>query len=326
MKTKFWSMSAAVAVCSFTMQALAQSRPPVPLSPEALLNKTAIGQREHLSALMAEAAGHVRRAVATTDVTGPVLTAFDAKSIDVSAHGARLSAAIRATDEESGVQLVWASGYGPHRQYVSLNLYAIPPDRRLSGLASANGSTPFHEPGQYVFTSACAYDQAGNAACYDEEGLAALGNNRMTVLNRRGYDVTLPVLVSGRILTPWLSLSQPHPGTSEPSFAGIELELQDAGDSALAGALYATAMFCQKGGFPCFSLPGYHLGMPRLSHTRYRTGVQLSAGDVEPGEYRLANLTVADHAGMERSYQSLEFGGDTDFGAYFPSVSIRVRP
>lgn len=44
------------------------------------------------------------------------------------------------------------------------------------------------------------------------------------------------------------------------------------------------------------------------------------------GEYRLAHLTVADYAGMQRFYQSVEFGGDVDFSAYFPSVSIHVRP
>lgn len=237
MRIRINGVAATAILCCFAMGSAAQSRAPAPMSPEALLDGVSVEQRAHLKSLMSEMARQrVQTVAASTDTTRPALTAFNAtKSIDVAAQGARFAAAVQATDDESGVEYLWVSGYGPRNQRVSLYLYSTPPSRRLAGFATARENTPFHEPGEYRFTTACVYDLAGNGACYDEAGLAALGQNRMTVVNRRGYDVTPPELVRGRVLTPWISLSQPHPGTTEPSFAGVEFELQDTGDSALAG-------------------------------------------------------------------------------------------
>ena len=155
--------------------------------------------------------------------------------------------------------------------------------------------------------------------------LAALGNNVVTITNRFGVDAVPPTLVSGKILTPTVSLSAFQPGTSIPLYAGVQVKTKDSGDTIVSGLRYVSADFCMLDSSACFRVQTYPnaAGSPQGT---YQMGSQPANWWPSPGDYHLNYVYLEDLAGNTTYLTSTEFGGTTNFKKLFPSVVITLEP
>jgi hypothetical protein len=268
------------------------------------------------------------RTQSATDTTPPAFTSFNAVSaVDVAVPETRITVAFKAVDDLSGVRsgFAWATSPSGHDYQVSFwnNL----PGTSLGGkLVSFEALSPFMEPGTYTFTGAFVSDAAGNSTFLDASGLAALGRTTFVVKNRKGFDTTPPKLASATVATPVVSLTGFQPGTNQLPFVGVVIKATDSGNSAVAGVRGIDARYCQLDGSGCFDLLGTDAVEARQALLTMRLGHQLAPTD-KAGEYRLQSLHIFDFAGNSEVMLSTEFGGDTDFGAFFASGSaITVLP
>jgi hypothetical protein len=261
------------------------------------------------------------------DTTPPALTAFSAPAT-FTQTGLQIPLVVSytATDDLSGVSqfYAWAAGPGGQRLdvFVSLGYPAL----KIAGFASSGSVTSFLQAGTYTFVGANVTDLAGNVSSYDQAALSALGNVTVTVQNSGKFDAHSPVLDSGQILTPVVSLSSSDPGTSQPPFVGASIKVTDAGDTAVAGLRYIDATFCLADSSHCFTMSSWQPTAVETRQATLRVGYQLNRSIDVPGVYELANVSIGDYAANNQYLQSIDFGGSTDFTAYFPTTTIELDP
>lgn len=310
-------LALAVAVCCPATQALAE-----PSAPSTLQDRLRAGQLPYIQNAMNKA--EPREGTKGLDVFRPVLTAFSVPyAVDVGESGARLTATFSATDNQSGVARISVHMVGPKFESVYLRYSSSFPEKQLQHVAHVPDDLSFYAPGEYVVDNVCVSDLADNVACYNSDALAALGNLRTVVSNSRAYDTVAPSLVRGKILTPTLNLSKKHRGTKQPSLAGVKLEVEDTGSQTVSGVRVAGITFCMNLGEFCFDVSNSWSEPPRTTHAIQSHGG--TPGESAPsGTYRIALVTVSDHAGNTRSYLAKDMQGFTDFLDYFPSVEIQV--
>jgi hypothetical protein len=128
------------------------------------------------------------------------------------------------------------------------------------------------------------------------------------------------------VLTPALSLSTTHPGTNQPPFAAIKIDVVDSGNTAVAGIDRVSATFCLADSSRCISVTDNEASQHHAKSGFLRLGGQISPGYHTPGVYKLHNVSLGDRAGNVQFLMSTEFGGVTDFSAYFPSTTITLNP
>jgi hypothetical protein len=234
----------------------------------------------------------------------------------------------KSTDDLSGVRWVAASARGPSGQQITVAYSEALPRNNVNGLMLSGSSLPYLEPGTYTFDTLYVFDMADNASLYGAAGIAVLGNSSFTVSNKRGFDTTPPALTSGRILTPKVSLSATQPGTEQPRYVGVEVEAVDHGNTATSGLLGAYMDFCLLDNSSCLTLESSDYGVVRTgdSGTTIRLGAQLTYSPLPAGDYHIASYHGIDRAGNWQDLDSQEFGGETNFSDYFPSLIISIKP
>lgn len=302
-------------------------------SPEALMRLPPSEQRAYLAAHSARL--DARRAAASPaagplDVTPPVLTQFDASAtLNLQLAQPNFRVLTRITDDLSGFEFMYYQAWGPSGQSRSGAVQAFYPVKNFVGKASAPyfNDTRMLEPGLWTITYAYVVDFAGNYVNYNQAQLAALGNTTFTVLNTRGHDLVAPILTSGQILTPSVSLSSSAPGTSStPPYIGVKLGATDAGTTAVAGLYFAQASFCLADRSRCIYAQVNTAAQGQTAATLYLGGqVSASSGHV-PGEYLLYQIAHWDNSGNGAWLTSTAFGGSTDFSTLFPATAITLTP
>lgn len=255
------------------------------------------------------------------------MTVFDsAPEVDVTSGTAELVASFTATDDLSGVSHGYGHAIGPSGQVVGIQFYEAFPRKKFSGTMVSGPLPALLEPGEYQFDFAYVHDVLHNSGRYEGAALAALGNTRFVVKNRGGYDAKPPTLVTGKVLTSTLSASGHQKGTAnEVPRLGISLDATDSGNSAIAGVLSSQAEFCMTDESNCLFLAAEDTGQPRRASISLRLGNYLDP-DTPVGDYHLRTVYLVDYAGNETKLVGTEFGGTTDFGAYFPSTIITIKP
>lgn len=298
-----------------------------PANMDALRHMTASQARAWAEQQIArQNATRAERSAAKADVVAPVLTAIEAPApVDALAPKSSFIA-IKATDDLSGVRWGYAYATGPSGQSVVAFLGMSLPSKKYSGGMSMSQLTPFSEPGAYVVTDVYLWDLADNMAHFDEAALAALGGTTSFVVkNEHGYDTKGPILRSGKVLTPQLSLSHMTPGTTKGPYAALQVNAADIGDTAVAGVSAARAEFCIIDYSACFSVDANDMRSGANSSLRLGGEVNVSNGQL-PGEYHLRTLQINDYGDNSLFLMATEFGGGTDFSAYFPSTKITLTP
>lgn len=269
-----------------------------------------------------------RRGAATLgagDTSAPVLTKFDSP-LSTDAAGPLAPVAIKATDDKSGLRSAGGYAIGPSGQTLWVNFYSSFPEKKSAGFMHAYEERAYLEAGTYVFSWIYVVDVAGNHAFYDQTQLAALGNTAMVLKNKNGYDPLPPTLKSGLVLTPSLSLNAKQPGTDAPAYIGVSAQFNDTGASAVAGLQYASATYCLLDSSSCVYLYDDGAGRPGKAAVALKLGGQIDPVSNLPGEYHLQTLYASDFAGNYVNMTSVEFGGDVDFSAYFPTTTFTITP
>jgi hypothetical protein len=295
---------------------------------------TILQQLRHMTPAQIQAWAQQQRAVraagalSDSDVTPPVITTFDAPaSIDVGVPDSPLYVTVKGSDDLSGVYWGYAYGFGPSGQLFNASLNVSFPTKKLSSAMDVYSLSSFSEPGTYSFMAAFFFDAAGNQISLDQAALAALGRTSFVVKSKRGFDAVNPALQSGQILTPKVSLSATHPGTDEPPFVAVSIDVADSGNTVIAGVSSAGADFCLLDQSRCFSVYANDVNGPRrVAAETLRLGGRIDPSNLVPGKYHLRTVFVNDYGGNYEYLQSTEFGGAADFSAYFPSTTITVKP
>ncbi len=274
---------------------------------------------------------HAKRgATLGADATGPVLTAFNASTtLNVSKSSAPFKVFVKATDDLSGVSYLYFDATGPSGQ--TITAYAAPgyPAKAVSLSGGFQNLNRMLEPGTWKFTYAYGYDAAGNYSAVDEATLDALGNTTFTVGNNTGHDIVKPLLTSGKVMTPAVSLSALVPGSADsPVYVGVKVTASDAGTTALAGVASVSLYFCKLAEPNVCIYPYGDVFATALSTASLTVGAQVSAANgIVTGTYELKVAYVYDHAGNDTYLHSTNFGGTTDFSALFPGgTTITLVP
>lgn len=293
---------------------------PQPMSPQELMRLPPAVQRAFLQ--QRAAPGQQALVANGVDTTAPVLSRFSVA--DTAEAGGLASARFAVTDDLSGYTQLFVQAHAPHggelRMYHSTGL----PTARLHDQMGLEIGR-YVRQGTYTFDFAYVSDAAGNATFYDAPALAALGNTVIQVRNKDGHDARPPALIKGHILTPELSLSASHPGTSVPAYAGVQVQASDEGGSVNAGLKWAVVSFCLSDSSSCFYV--YHdIYVQGQTRANLHLGSQPVYATAVPGVYQMRDVQIYDHAGNVRQYTSTGFGGDTDLSQFFPSQVITLTP
>jgi hypothetical protein len=313
------TLSAAAWAALLPMAAWGGPAPQV-LSPQELQRLPASAQQTYVQmrvALQQQAAAR-----AGLDTQGPAMSRFSvADSVQA---GGVASARFAVTDDLSGFAYVFAHAVEPHGG--ELRLFHAPslPRTRLHEQVELEIDR-YARPGRYTFEFAYVVDAASNYTYFDAAALAALGNTVVRVHNKTGFDQTPPRLIKGHILTPELSLSASHPGTSVPAYAGAQVQLSDEGGSVVAGLQWAALSFCLADESSCFHMSEWR-DVQGLASASLHAGTQPAYHTTTPGSYLLRDVQFGDQAGNYLQYISTAFGGDTDLSRFFPSQVITLTP
>jgi hypothetical protein len=133
---------------------------------------------------------------------------------------------------------------GPSGQSIGFGYFIAPPGAEKTGTITFDGAgqplSVYTQPGVWTLTYANIIDLAGNETVYNTaEQLDALFPSRtLTIVNPGRFDNTPPVVSSGKILTPSVSLSSADP------FFGVALNATDD----LSGISYMTIYLSEPGG------------------------------------------------------------------------------
>lgn len=263
---------------------------------------------------------------ATLDTTPPELTQFKVpKTFDVSRAGYPLLVEFKATDDWSGVESFQAFAVGPNYNNISVTYRAPFPSTELADAAMTWQISDMAVPGTYKFYSAVVRDKAGNSKQYVDSALDALGRTSFTLKNSKSFEGVAPVIQAGRILTPQVSVSSRHPGTTVEPTHGMVVDTIDYGDGTLAGVFSVEAHLCQLASpSTCIAARAF-TGRPHVgAQTLHLGGIVYSYTPV--GEYHLKWLAVTDWSQNASYYTSTSFGGTTDFSQYFPTTVVTLVP
>jgi hypothetical protein len=263
-------------------------------------------------------------------VTPPVLTAFGVEgAVNLRKRGEQAVAHWTLTDDLSGGYYMYAQMTGPSGQVIAISRSIGYADTAWSD-QEAFALDQAAEPGSWVVDLAYVYDMRGNFNQYDAAALATLGNNVVEVKNR-SFDKTPPALVSGKVLTPTVTLSKNPPGM--PYSFGDDLKVRvslsdTATGSIVSGPYYASLHFCVWEGDSCT----YAIGLGAYSNVWGQAqdttvvGQRLTPG-YPTGVYSLYQVYVQDNAGNVQYYTDINRGGETDFNTLFPGgTSFEVLP
>lgn len=325
---RLYALGLAAGLASWSAQAV----PPLPQHP--------MTGAERLAAFKADAQARSRAAQAAgvVDVTPPQLNRFAVVG-DVNAQDAlpMLAVDLGISDDLAGVQSFMLTLRGPSGQTVQRGaIFASGQksfDARIGagaiGFTDGPAFSRFSEPGVWTVESLWIYDPAYNGVGYDTAALAAMGRASFMVNNSRGYDVTPPTLVSGKLSAQRISLSKPPEGTWDGTlpFISATLQARDEGNGAISGNYSATMTLCMVDKYMrCVDwvelngtadMPGQATGEIRLWGDLRQ--------DQTPGRYLVRSIWLTDAAGNGRYMLSKEFGeGTVDMKAYFsfPLVAI----
>lgn len=293
---------------------------PQPMSPQELMRLPPAVQRAYLQ--QRAAPGQQALVAKGVDTTAPVLSRFSV--VDTAEAGGLASARFAVSDDLSGYTQLFVQAHAPHGGELRMNHSLGLPKTRLHDQVGLELGR-YVRPGVYTFDFAYVSDAAGNYVVYDAAALAALGNTVLQVRNKNGHDARPPALIKGHILTPELSLSASHPGTSVPAYAGVQLQARDEGGSVTAGLWWAVVSFCLSDSSSCFYL--YHdTNVHGQARANLHLGGQPVYATAVPGVYQMRDVQIHDHAGNVLQYTSTGFGGDTDLSQFFPSQVITLTP
>jgi hypothetical protein len=261
------------------------------------------------------------------DTKPPALKSLNVPAtVDVSKTTDAIAISFTATDDSSGVAQVdvWVEGPGGQRIYFR----QIPslPGKQVTGIMLNTCMTAYLQPGAWVIQGASVIDVAGNVTLYDQSDLAKLGNTTFVVQNAGAFDASPPALTSGKILTPAVSLSSNSPGTDQPPFVGLTVNVTDAGNGVISGVMAVDVIFCLPDHSHCFTASQWGVSVVDAPSDVIQLGYQLNRGSDVPGLYELNNIYIRDFAGNFTNLQSDMYGGSTDFSLYFPSISLRIKP
>lgn len=286
-----------------------------------------------LRAMTPEARGDLLRAAAARrvapapglDTEPPGLQILEvASQVDASAAGTHLPVLVKVIDDRSGLQLVAVEAAHPEAGFAMVDELGLLGGRLSVREHLALRPHPLSRPGIWQVMRVWALDMAGNLMLCELECVRGITGNRHSFrVTGRPQDSQPPTLLAGRIETPRLHLSQPAPGTMDVlPWARVTLTVTDAGGAGVQTA-YATA--CTPEGLDCLVLQAADatgLGSDRR--------VMRLSGQVWPemarGSYRLRTLLLRDQAGNQTELLSSDFGGDTDFAAWFGNQrTIEIR-
>lgn len=297
---------------------------------------------EKLVAMKADAATRSRAAQAAgvVDFTSPQLNRFTVVG-DVDAQGVlpMLNVDLGISDDLSGVQSFALTLRGPSGQMVQrIGILASGQksfDARIGvgavGFTDGPAFSRFSEPGVWTVDSLWIYDAAYNGVGYDNAALTAVGRSSFVVSNSRGYDITPPMLTSGRLADWRISLSKPPAGTWDGTlpFISATLQVRDEGNGAVSGNQRAIMTLC---------LPDRYMNctdwvelngtadLPGQSSGEIRVWGELRRDQV-PGRYVVRSVWLSDAAGNGRFLLSNQFGeGTTDMRAIFSTPVITIAP
>lgn len=274
----------------------------------------------------------VEQAAGAIDTSPPVLHAIQVSGrVDAQAVHQAARVELDLTDDLSGIVRYAIAFRSPSdAQGVVRIVEPGMPAKKVNGTITIGAMpfsdiplTEFAEPGTWRAQLFYAYDANGNFAGYSGVELQRLGSTTFEVTNDR-YDIVPPALASGRIRTPAVRLSKPPKGTppGTPPYVGAEVAMTDSGNGAVSGVYSARMIFCADDCAHSFSITGVasRRGMASATVT---LGAELDANQ-RPGSYEPFALILEDVAGNDIEYASTAFGGDTDFGQYFPDGSTIV--
>lgn len=259
------------------------------------------------------------------DTTGPKLKELNlSSSANAQQAGERINYSFSATDDLSGVRWIGFVLTGPSGQQWTAYAEVGMPRTKASGRGGM-GVSQWAESGEWIVTEVRGGD-ANNNYLQDPGDLSALGNVRVQVRNTGGTDKVAPTLVSGQVLTPAVSLSQPPNGTEYGGpFVAISVQVQDGGNSP-SGVSWFTADFCDQWDSLCLSLNAQtnaRVGVKNVTLQPYTVADEVMT---PAGRYRLSRVTITDTAGNTTQMVSTHIGGDTDFSLLFPSTTIDLNP
>jgi hypothetical protein len=133
---------------------------------------------------------------------------------------------------------------GPSGQSIGFGYFIAPPGAEKTGTITFDGAgqplSVYTQPGVWKLTYAEITDLAGNKTVYDtDDQLDALFPSRtLNIVNQGRFDITPPVVSSGKILTPTVSLSSANP------FLGVALTATDD----LSGIYFVVIYLNEPGG------------------------------------------------------------------------------
>lgn len=306
---------------------MAHSASASPWRPDSLLRFPPDMRAKALQTLIAKQRQTPRNA--SLDSTPPQITALSVDTTVV-AHRqeAGLGIDISVADDWSGVKwlnLEWTHLDSGVRGEAMVFVGGASTARREQGQLTLSPVWGMGgQPGAYVVSGATVQDVAGNVAHYNQGELAALGGNLNFEIRNRLYDPRPPVLKAGLLRVSSVSRSTPWSGTADAMpMVTAELTVGDKGSGPLAGVVDAHFYMCTLDESDCLLVIGTQL--PRHG----RSVMQLS-GAVLPeqtlGTYHLANMFLYDRSGNFTILRSKRFGGDTDFGRYFPATQVEITP
>lgn len=266
------------------------------------------------------------RQAGALDTTPPVLHVIKVSGrIDAQAVHQFISAGIDLSDDLSGIQRYAVSFRSPSGKQAVVRIgEPAMPAKKVSGTLTIGTMqfadiplTEFAEPGRWHADLFYAYDANGNFAGYSDNELQQLGSTSFEVVNDH-YDIVAPKLAGGTIATPHVRLSKPPKGTPAGTlpYTGAQIQMTDSGNGAVSGVYSARMIFCAKDCAHSFSISGL-ANRTGLDAATVTIGAELGAQQ-QPGSYQPFALILDDVAGNESEYDSVAFGGETDFGDYFP--------
>lgn len=277
------------------------------------------------------------------DFQPPILQKVDVTG-SVNAQGVNqyITATVTVTDDLSGVAWFVVDFRSPSGMHHVTRAKSIPVPRTKVKSEITVGASPFSEPpflrfaepGTWTIYSLSASDAAGNTVSYNESQLNLIGGyHRFQVSNSGGYDAAAPALASGTIMTPIVRLSKAPKGmpAGTPPFVNARVSMTDSGNGIVSGTYIGRLMFCLAGSGSCQAGATNTFVMSGVSNRTGLTASTLTVGtslakNQVLGNYLIHSLEMVDVAGSHRTLLSTDFGGSTDFHAYFPQgVAVFVN-
>ncbi|GAA0743975.1 hypothetical protein GCM10009107_09050 [Ideonella azotifigens] len=261
------------------------------------------------------------------DNVAPTLTAFSTgkTDLDSSKGAAQLLVNFTASDDFAGVSQVTLWVQNATNYSSNFATFAVGyPDKTIKGKLAIDASNL--STGTWSITSLQVSDAAGNGRVYDAAALAQFGGSTSFNVVGASGDTQAPTVVSGKVLTPTVSLSALQKGSySNQAMAGFSVTVQDTAEDKVSGVRMASATFCSPSAYDCLSFTNAESARG-LGKAEIRMATTPYYYYQPTGDYKLTTLSVTDFAGNSRMMTSIEDGGDTDFSTMFPSTTITLVP